>query len=295
MPFFGTTTYAAPGLGIIGTVLMFGFGMWWLSRRAKSAKAQGEGYLPLGQTENVARQSQEIGTKEKCLAFLPLVIVIVSNYILSEIVLPNLSAEYLSQPLFGNTTLVKVKGIWGLTASVGLGIVVAFLVYRKKLTNPIKSLNEGTMGSMLPIFNTASEVGYGKVIASLPAFAVIKGGLLGFFPQYPALSISLAVNGLAGITGSASGGLSIALEALGKSYMEMAQLQGLNPEVLHRVASMSSGGLDTLPHNGAVITLLAICGLTHKSSYLDIFMVSCFFTVLTTFIVVAISIPLGSF
>lgn len=295
MPYFSTTTYAAPGLGIIGSLIMFGLGIWWLNKRAKQAKMNGEAYLPSGHQENIRSQNEVINASDKWIAFIPLIVVVLANYILSQHVLPTLEADYLSQPLFGSTTLAKVKGIWGLTSSVGLGIIAAFILYRKRLSHPITSLNEGTYGSMLPIFNTASEVGYGKVIAALPAFTIMKDDLLGFFPQYPALSISVAVNGLAGITGSASGGLSIALEALGKSYMELAQAQGLNPEVLHRVASMSSGGLDTLPHNGAVITLLAICGLTHKSSYFDIFMVSCVFSIVATSAVVALSIPFGSF
>lgn len=295
MPYFGTTTYAAPGLGIIGSIIMFGLGMWWLNRRAATAKANGESYLPLGQNENVNVSMPMTTQRDTLIAFVPLVTVIACNLLATKYIIPNLDAGYLSQPIFGSTTLEKVKGIWVLSSSVALGIAVAFIVFRKRLNDPIKSLNEGTFGSMLPIFNTASEVGYGKVIASLPAFALIKGDLLGFFPQYPTFSIAVAVNGLAGITGSAGGGLSIALEALGKSYMELAQAQGLNPEVLHRVASMSSGGLDTLPHNGAVITLLAICGLNHKTSYLDILMVSCVFTVFATFVVVALSIPFGSF
>lgn len=289
MPFFGTTTYAAPLLGVVGSLMMFGLGMWWLNRRARQAQKSGEGYLPAGQMENFLKLESKPQRGDVVLSFLPLIVVIVANFVFSKIVYPGLQADYLATPLFGSTTLAKVQGIWALITAVALGIGVAFVVFRKKLKNPIQSLNEGTLGSMLPIFNTASEVGYGKVIASLPAFALIKDDLLGFFPQYPAFSIAVAVNGLAGITGSASGGLSIALEALGKNYMEMAQAQGLNPEILHRIASMSSGGLDTLPHNGAVITLLAICGLTHRTSYFDVFMVSCVFTVVTTFAMVGLS------
>ena len=82
------------------------------------------------------------------------------------------------------------------------------------------------------------------------------------------------MNILAGITGSASGGLSIALEVMGEHYLEAARAQGISPEWLHRIASMASGGMDTLPHNGAVITLLAITGLTHRQSYPDIFAIT---------------------
>ena len=143
------------------------------------------------------------------------------------------------------------------------------------------------MSSLLPTFNTGAEVGFGATIASLAAFVLIKDWVMGLAPGNPLVSVSVAVNILAGITGSAAGGLGITLESLGAEYMQMALDAGINPEFLHRVAAMSSGGLDTLPHNGAIITLLTICGLTHKESYADIAMVSLVFPVLTTIITVA--------
>jgi H+/gluconate symporter-like permease len=130
------------------------------------------------------------------------------------------------------------------------------------------------MGSLLPTFNTASEVGYGATIASLAAFVLVKNAVINISPGNPLFSEMVAVNVLAGITGSASGGLSIALTALGDTYLELARSAGIDPELMHRIASMASGGFDTLPHNGAVITLLTICGLTHRQSYLDIAVVT---------------------
>ena len=98
------------------------------------------------------------------------------------------------------------------------------------------------------------------------------------------------MNVLAGITGSASGGLSIALEVMGRQYLEMARAQGISPETLHRVAAMSAGGLDTLPHNGAVITLLAITGLTHRQAYADIFAITVIKALTAFALAVAVSI-----
>jgi H+/gluconate symporter-like permease len=121
--------------------------------------------------------------------------------------------------------------------------------------------------------NTASEVGFGNVIAGMPGFKTIASFLLGMKTS-PLVSEALSINILAGITGSASGGLSIALDTMGSRYLAWASQTGLDPALLHRIASMSAGGLDTLPHNGAVITLLAICGLTHRESYPDIFAVT---------------------
>ena len=112
--------------------------------------------------------------------------------------------------------------------------------------------------------------------------------MIGLVPSQPLISEAVSVNVLAGITGSASGGLSIALEAMGQSYIDRGLAAGLDPEVMHRVASLSCGGLDTLPHNGAVITLLLICGCSHKQSYWDIAVVSVLGPMLATGIVIAI-------
>ena len=147
------------------------------------------------------------------------------------------------------------------------------------------------MGSLLPIFNTASEVGYGATIASLTSFTLIKEAVLNLARDYPLVSEAISINILAGITGSASGGLSIALDSLSESYLQLAAQAGISTELLHRVASMASGGFDTLPHNGAVITLLTICGLTHRTSYLDIAMVA----VIGPFIATCLVVAMGSF
>ena len=96
---------------------------------------------------------------------------------------------------------------------------------------------------------------------------------------------AVTVTTLAGITGSASGGLSIALAAMSETFIKMAEAAQIPLEVVHRIASMASGGMDTLPHNGAVITLLAVTGLTHRQSYKDIFAITCLKTVAVFFVI----------
>jgi H+/gluconate symporter-like permease len=188
-----------------------------------------------------------------------------------------------------------VKGLWAIIIALSIAIVFCLAVFRRYNKNMVETVNAGTMGSLLPIFNTASEVGYGAVIASLASFAILKDSVLGIFPSNPLISEAVAINALAGITGSASGGMSIGLEVLGARYLEIAQQLNISPELLHRVASLSSGGFDTLPHNGAVITLLAICGLTHKESYLDIFVVAVAVPVVATITVITLGSAFGSF
>ena len=150
------------------------------------------------------------------------------------------------------------------------------------------------MGSFLPIFNTASEVGYGAVIASLPAFKIVRDSVLGI-SNNPVISLAVAVNVLAGITGSASGGMSIALQTLGEQFRGLAEDQGISLELMHRVTVLAAGGFDALPHNGAVVTVLAICGLTHRQSYKDIFVVAVAIPVAALIVVITLGSLFGGF
>lgn len=292
MPFFGTDTFAAPGLGMIASLIMGGLGSWWMIRRTTKAAAAGEVFTEKEVAHTVFSKTS---LPPALTAFLPLLVVFVANFVLSKFVMPHWQADYLADPKFGATALEKVIGTWALVAALVLGIIAVLGLHFKRMKNPLEAINKGTLDCMLPVFNTASEVGYGNTIASLSSFALLKSAVLGIGGSNPVVSQAIAVNVLAGITGSSSGGLSIALEALGKTYLDMAQAQGISPELLHRVGTVASGGFDTLPHNGAVITLLAICGMDHKRSYFDIFMVAVAFPVLATTTIVILGTMFGSF
>lgn len=273
-PYFGTDSFAAPGYGIMAAIIIATFGMVWLTFRINQAKGRGEGYgeedeFADGETGDV---DQDLPTL--WIAILPIVVVIVFNLITSRLILPFLDTAYLAEDAYGNVTLDAVRGIWALIVGLVLAILVAVALNWKRIESVNTSVKEGVAASFLPIFNTSSEVGYGTVISSLAAFVILRDAVVDISPGNPLISEALAVNILAGVTGSASGGMSIALEALGETYLQMANEAGISPELLHRVAALSSGGFDVLPHNGAVITLLAICGLTHVKSYFDIFMVA---------------------
>jgi len=284
MPFFGTDTYAAPILGLVGAAIMFGGGMLWLNYRARQARRLGRGYLPAG-TQDKTPQVPEGGkvlldNPPLWMALLPIGVVLVLNFVCSRFLFPSLDTSYLALPPY-STSLEKVLGQWSLIVAVSTGIVMVLLFQRRRLPDAQGTVNAGAIGSLLAVVNTCSEVGYGNVIASLPAFKQIQEAIMGISSN-PLISEAISISTLAGITGSASGGMSIALNILGEEYLAMAQATGLNPEVLHRVATLACGSLDALPHNGAVITLLAICGLTHRESYPDIGMVTVVIPVLAT-------------
>ena len=284
--FYGTTGYAAPIAGLVGGILIFIIGMVYLEWRKRTAVAKGEGYGD--HTLNEPAEAAVTKLPSWYISLLPLILVLAVNYYLSRVytwdpaILAPLSG--LKLPLMA-PAVKNVIGIWSLVIGLVLGIILALALGFKNIPKGgglQKALNVGAIGSLLAIMNTASEVGYGNVIAALPGFKSIAAFLLGIkIGGTPLVSEAISVTTLAGITGSASGGMSIALDLMSKDWLAWANSIGMSPEILHRVASMASGGCDTMPHNGAVITLLAVCGLTHKTSYLDIFAM----TIIKTFMV----------
>lgn len=309
-PFFGTDAFAAPGLGIIAALIMFGGGTWWLGHRSKKLQAAGEGYLDAGDTAKAEKAAAAGGTATTVeagtaatdtrprptavLAMLPIVVVIAINLLLVRLVFPAMDTSYLAEDAYGATDLETVGGIWAIVVALVVACLLVVALNWTRLADLRKSLNEGSFASFLPIFNTASEVGYGAVIAALPAFRIVRDAVLGI-SNNPVISLAVSVNVLAGITGSASGGMSIALQALGEQFRGLAEDQGISLELMHRVTVLAAGGFDALPHNGAVITVLAICGLTHRQSYKDIFVVAVAIPVLALVTVIALGTVFGGF
>ena len=315
MPFFGTTPFAAPGLGIITALVMFALGNLWLSRQAAKAHAASEGYghhkdavpVPDKQMREHAEGEgfdvMELGAPPAdadklppfVLAIAPVLIVILVNLLSIKFIIPAMDTSYLSDPLFGATTIESVRGIWAIIIALTVSIVFVAAANWRRLVSPRQSIDDGANASVLPIFNTASLVGFGAVIAALPAFDLVRDAVLGIGGDNPLISLAVAVNVLAGMTGSASGGMSIALDNLGEIYVTMAQNAGVSLDLMHRVTSVATGGLDSLPHNGAVITLLAITGLTHREAYKDIFMVAVLFPILALILLIVLGSLFGSF
>ncbi|KAA5608355.1 GntP family permease [Rhodovastum atsumiense] len=317
MPFFGTTPFAAPGLGLIAAAIMFGFGLWWLERaRARAARAGENGaaappLLPGEVAEDLlvrerATTAREFDPAEMqhghrgerkppvLVAVLPLVVVVAVNLVMSFVVLPRLDAGFLAEPRWGPTTLAAVGGVWSVATALAAAILVLVLANRTRLPALRDTADAGANASVLPALSVASLVGFGGVVAALPAFALVREWVLGIGGG-PLVSLALATNVLAALTGSASGGMTIALEALGPTYMALAAQLHIDPALLHRVAVIGAGTLDSLPHNGAVVTLLAVCGSTHRESYLDIVMVCILGAILALATVIVLGTLFGAF
>ncbi|MCG1042892.1 GntP family permease [Mycetohabitans sp. B8] len=289
--FFKTTAWAAPALSLIGAAFILVMGLAYLEWRRHAALKRGEGYGTslLNEPERVESAS----LPHPALAIAPLVLVGVANFALTELLPQWYGAEYTVAPnvLPGvhaplSITTKGVIAIWAVEGALLLGIVLVLLSAFTRVRERFASGTQAAVaGALLASLNTASEYGFGGVIAVLPGFLVVSDALRSI--PNPLVNAAISVSSLAGITGSASGGMSIALAALSDTFVEAAQAAQIPLDVLHRVVSMASGGMDTLPHNGAVITLLAVTGLTHRESYRDIFAVTVIKT-LAVFFVIAV-------
>lgn len=296
--FFKTTGWAAPWLGVIGSIATLAAGLAFLEWRRRSAMAKGEGYESAAEPAAAAPAAStpapaKAALPHPLLSLAPLVLVGVANFALTKLI-PGwygesyaLTAEALPGLHAPVTLPIKsVIGIWAVEGALLLGILltVATAFGRIRLT-----FADGTKaavgGALLAAMNTASEYGFGGVIAALPGFLSVSEALRSV--PNPLVNAAVSVTSLAGITGSASGGMSIALAAMSDQFIRAAEAAQIPLEVMHRVVAMASGGMDTLPHNGAVITLLAVTGLTHRQSYRDIFGITIIKT-LAVFLVIGV-------
>lgn len=254
----GTTPMAGAVVGIIAGVFMFIVGYIWLNSMIKKEIAKGVRWYDK-EGENYTKVAEE-DLPGVVPSFLPLIITIVT---------------------------MNVFGVPA-AAAIFLGIVVGVIVLNKtyKPNMIMSTFTGGATSAISAIMNTSAVVGFGAVVKTIPLFQVILDALLSI-PGPPLVGAAVAITVICGLTGSASGGLGIAVPLIGPSYVAM----GVVPEALHRVASIASGALDSVPHNGYIVTLLNLCNTTHKESYMPLF----WLTVVLPFIACALAIVLFQF
>ena len=253
MPYFGTTTFAAPGLSLIASAIIFVFGMLWLGRVEAAARKAGEGYGGEAGTapvvdEMVREQAAPAGdfdpaelphgkTAETAppfaLAVLPLVVVIVTNFLMSLVVFPRLDFSFLAEHQWGGTTIGAVSGVWSVIVALAAANLTVILVNFRRLPSPRESLDAGANSAALPMLMIASLVGFGAVVGAVPAFALVRDAVFSV-QGGPLVSLALSMNVLAGLTGTASGGMAIVLNAFGADFMRLATEHRIDPELMHR-------------------------------------------------------------
>jgi len=247
MEYFGTSATAAPLYGIISCMLIGIPGYFYLDSRVKKAKLAGLHFDDV-KLDKFKTFNWKDPSWHWISGLVPLIVVFVTLNILH----------------------------WNIVIALLLGIITCFLFNLKKIKTLPAALTEGAQGSVTAMMNTACAVGFGSIIKIVPGFILLTNIIVGeaSTPLSLLFSETVSVGVLSGATGSASGGLSIALSAFADNYLGTGLKLGVSPELLHRVASIASSCIDKLPHNGAVITLLAVSNLPHKDSYKDILVVS---------------------
>ena len=257
--YMNSTPASAPVLGLLGALVVFVLNVLYMKYCVNKFKREGEHYVPPGGAgQTTATTGVDGGMPNFWLSLVPMAAVLV----------------------FLNVPAVKVDVIYAL----GIGVLVSMIMFWRRFSNVVDTISKGAANTVIPIVNTCADVGYGMAIAATAGFAVVSAWLL-TLPMHPIVSLSIATNVMAAITGSASGGMGIVLETLAPKYLAL----GLSPDLVHRIVVMSSGCFDAMPHNGAVITMLAVAGLTHRQAYKHIFVGH----VLATLAALLIVIPLG--
>lgn len=244
MDYFNTSPTSGPIIGVVTTLIMAVGGYLWLAYRQKKLTAKGDVFTEPDESKKGTNNEDDKDIPNWFISLIPLIIVVVL------------------------LNLVKMEPLYALL----IGVLSIMLLNLKKYKRFIPSINEGGAGSVMAILNTSAAVGFGAVIAVVPAFENITEWLLNVSDN-PLVAEGLAVQILAMITGSASGGMGIALSTLGDTFYELSQTTGISPDVFHRIASVASGA-SILPNNGALLTLVAVTGLSHKETYKDVFMVA---------------------
>jgi H+/gluconate symporter-like permease len=255
--YMASTPMAAPALGIISAIIVLIFTYLYTLYAVKEYKKKGEVYVaPAGVgLVSVADVSME-KLPNVWLSIIPLIVVIaLLNYFKQDAVV-----------------------------ALAAGCLVTYVFFFKNFKSILDTLTKGAVNTVIPIINTCADVGYGMAVAATAGFKVVTAWLL-TLPMHPVVSLAIATNIMAAITGSASGGLGIILATLSQKYLAL----GLSPELIHRVATMSAGCFDAMPHNGVVITFFAVAGLTHMNSYRHLF----FSHIVATLLTLIIVIPLG--
>ncbi|HUE94451.1 GntP family permease [Pseudomonas sp.] len=279
----GTDLFAGAWIGLFASALMIVLGMAYVQREWRLARERGEGFEANAQDLRMEQLAGTPGSGPRWGVALVPILVVLGIILLPRLLL--LSGVVVA----GQGSLGAFVGfsqqqpiLWpSLALVIATGVAIALFPGLRR--NTMNVLGQGADDAIMPLLNTAAVIGFGGVVTQTAGFAQFSQWILAV-DLPPLLSIFASVSVVSGIVGSSSGGLQIFMQTLAPKYLEM----GVEPEVLHRIANIAAGGLDSLPHCGAVIAMLMIMGLTHKQAYKDIFMVTVLIPVVAVLACIAV-------
>ncbi|TVP54341.1 MAG: GntP family permease [Halomonadaceae bacterium] len=283
----GTDLFAGILPGLAAAVVMFGGGIWYLERQWTKAKAQGEGYVDNARDRQMEAMAPKLENGPGWrMALAPM------GVVLGSIMVPRIATALgwvnETTPLVGELfNFANSQPIIWPSIALTLGAASCVVFFRNLREQAMEALGEGANDSIMPLLNTAAVIGFGGVVTQTEGFGVFSSSVMAL-DLPPLISVVFSVSLVSAIVGSSSGGLQIFMQTFADSYLDM----GVDPEALHRIATVASGGLDSLPHCGAVIAMLTIMGIKHREGYKDIFMVTVAIPVLATVAALAVAMPL---
>jgi H+/gluconate symporter-like permease len=258
--------------------------MWYLERQRVLAAQKGEHFVP-GPRDRIADGTGEDAEHPPWqLAILPLALVLLT------IILPRLITSLVDEATLDTATwpfellrfAVSQPIVWP-SFALALGTLLAALLFPVVRSDALTVAGSGVQDAILPLINTAAVIGFGGVVTHTAGFESFTGLMLeSGLP--PLMSMFASVSLVSAVTGSASGGLQIFMQTMAPAYLEM----GIEPGALHRIATMASGGFDSLPHCGAIVAMLTITGLTHKQAYRDVGIITVVIPVFATLCVMGL-------
>ncbi|MCL4217469.1 MAG: GntP family permease, partial [Candidatus Hydrogenedentes bacterium] len=270
-----TSLLASPWIGLISAAIMLVLGLLYLEWERKRAKARGDGFKAALTDVLPDEKLDTHNFPGPVMALVPLLAVLVI------IIAPQMAGKFIAEPQGVIAFAISQPLLWPSLAMV-IGALLAVVLLPKALQRPMKTLSRGAENAILPLMNTAAVIGFGGVVVQTAGFSKFAGLMIDADID-PLLSAFLSVNIVAGIVGSSSGGLQIFMESLAPHYIEA----GVPPELLHRIATLGSGGLDSLPHCGAIITMFTVMGITHKEAYKDVAVITILIPLIATAAILA--------
>ncbi len=273
----GTDLFAGIFPGLVGAAVMALGGWLYLENQWQWARTRSEGYEPNPQDAAMEKMTPEVRDAPAwVLAVVPLITVL--GTILVPRLLTGVGLVEADTALIGPlVTFANDQPVIWPSFALLLGSAVCVILFANLRRRFMEALGSGANDSIMPLLNTAAVIGFGGVVTQTAGFGAFAQGVMAL-ELPPLLSAAVSVSVVAGIVGSASGGLQIFLQTFAENYLAM----GVAPELLHRIAAIASGGLDSLPHSGAVIAMLTIMGLKHAEAYKDIFVVTVLVPVVAT-------------
>lgn len=268
-----TQLTAAPVLGLIASGIMFGLGMWYLENQRRKSKERNEDFRP-GLSDVFSDKAPDAQQMPR-----PLVALLPILSVLLTIMVPLWLVAILKwepDQLPGLLRFSKEQPTLWICVAMLIGTLMGIGLFWQQLPNSWGVISRGAENAIMPLINTAAVIGFGGVVQGTAAFKWFAELMIDSNLP-PLTSAAISINIMAGIVGSASGGLGIFLQTMAERYLEA----GVRPDILHRIITIGSGGLDSLPHSGAVISFLTVLGLTHREAYKDIFVVSVVIPILT--------------